>query len=215
MQHIFDIWHIPCIMHLPWQSLQFCIDFTHPRLKSIIYYEHVANPPPRMAFVEMTSCAGIFQSLLHAPHSAYMSMRLLPMKTSDSHPLWMICTWALLPSSTAHKLPHMHSTWSEHKCICQDLRLLELAFVAKSSSVFLCCPAFTYLASLLFLGKAVQLYCPRCQCSHLCCHPRGFFLWILKPWSFLKSGVPCTDPQMDQIKLIHHSSINPKPTLNL
>jgi hypothetical protein len=31
----------------------------------------------------------------------------------------------------------------------------------------------------------------------------------------LKSGVPCTDPQMDQIKLIHHSSINPKPTLNL
>ncbi len=40
MQNKFNIRHIPCIMHEPWQSLQFCTDFNHLRAVLIIYYNH-------------------------------------------------------------------------------------------------------------------------------------------------------------------------------
>src|SRR5450759_3734349 len=103
----------------------------------------------------------------------------------------------------------MHSAWSEHKYILSGLVPSRTCICWKSSSVFLYCPAFTYLASLLFLGKAVQLYRPWCQCSHLCCHPRGVSVdpQAIEPTVcllILEIQVPCIDPQMDQIKLIHH-----------
>jgi hypothetical protein len=38
------------------------------------------------------------------PHLAYISTRLLPTSTSEPQPLWMICPWAQLLSSSAHTL---------------------------------------------------------------------------------------------------------------
>ncbi len=32
---------VPCIMHEPWQSLQFCMNFNHLGVVSILYYKHI------------------------------------------------------------------------------------------------------------------------------------------------------------------------------
>ncbi len=75
------------------------------------------------------------------PHFAYMSMRLLPTKTSSSYPFWTICSWTHLPSSIATTLTHAPSTARKvlgtgcmpSCCICQ-----------KRSNALCPCPHFTY-----------------------------------------------------------------------
>jgi len=44
------------------------------------------------------------------PHFAYMLTKLLPTKTSDSKPLWLMSWWTHLPSSIATMLAHAFST---------------------------------------------------------------------------------------------------------
>jgi hypothetical protein len=101
------------------------------------------------------------------------------MKTSDSHPLWMICTWALLPSSTACKLPHMHSAWSEHKYICQDLCLVELASVGKAPvSSYIAQPSHI-LQAFCSLGNLSNCIVPGANAA-ISAATQGDFLWILK-----------------------------------
>ncbi len=39
MQNKFYRRHIPCIVHEPWQSLQFCMNFNHLRVVMIVYYK--------------------------------------------------------------------------------------------------------------------------------------------------------------------------------
>ncbi len=64
--------------------------------------------PPSTAFKETIFQAGISLNTQWAssmlPDFAYMSIKLFPKETSKSHPLWMICSWAHLPSSRALKL---------------------------------------------------------------------------------------------------------------
>jgi len=61
--------------------------------------------PPSMAFQVTTSWDAILLITLQAssmlPHFAYMSTKLFSTMTSDSQPLWMICSWAHLASSRA------------------------------------------------------------------------------------------------------------------
>jgi len=102
----------------------------------------VANPPS-MEFQETTSRNGISLNTLLAssmlPHFAYMSTKLFPINTSESHPLWMICSWAHLPSSSATKLAHAFTTptkvtesgFTPSCCICEN-----------SSSAFCPCAHF-------------------------------------------------------------------------
>jgi hypothetical protein len=70
--------------------------------------------PNIMAFQVTTSQDGILSNTLQAssilPHFAYMSSKLVPTKTSDSHPLWMIYSWAHLSSSMVTTLAHAFST---------------------------------------------------------------------------------------------------------
>ncbi len=37
--YTFSIWRLPHIVHGPWQSLQFCMDFNHLRMVLIVYYK--------------------------------------------------------------------------------------------------------------------------------------------------------------------------------
>ncbi len=86
-------------------------------------------------------------SILNAPHFAYLSTKLLPTKTSDSNPLWMICWWTHLPSSSVTMLAHAFNnptkvTESGHTpscCICRN-----------SSSAFCPCPYFACSNTLAF-----------------------------------------------------------------
>ncbi len=41
IQKKFRTRHVPCIMHEPWQSLQFCINFSHLGLVLILYHEQM------------------------------------------------------------------------------------------------------------------------------------------------------------------------------
>ncbi len=41
IQNKFCTRHIPCIMHEPWQSLQFCMNFNHLGVVSILHYKHM------------------------------------------------------------------------------------------------------------------------------------------------------------------------------
>jgi hypothetical protein len=95
--------------------------------------------PPSMAFQVTIFWDGILLHTLQAssrlPHFAYMSMKLLPTKTSESYPLWMICSWAHLPSSsTTIQHPHRKTEFGRTPscCNCQN-----------SSSAFCPCPHST------------------------------------------------------------------------
>jgi hypothetical protein len=44
------------------------------------------------------------------PCFAYMSTKQFPTLTCESHPFWMMCSWADLPSSVATMLAHVFST---------------------------------------------------------------------------------------------------------
>ncbi len=76
-----------------------CPHFTCPRIR---------------ALQETTSCVGIWLNTLQASsillHFAYMSMRLLDTKISDSQPISMICSWTHLPSSSVATLAHAFRT---------------------------------------------------------------------------------------------------------
>ncbi len=39
MQYTFSIWCLPHMLHGPWQSLQFCMDFNHLRMVLRVYYK--------------------------------------------------------------------------------------------------------------------------------------------------------------------------------
>ncbi len=51
-----------------------------------------------------------FQASSMLPNFAYMSTKLLPTKKSESHPLFMVCSWAYLASSSATMLAHAFKT---------------------------------------------------------------------------------------------------------
>ncbi len=97
-----------------------------------------------MAVQVTKSWDGILLKTLQAssmlPHFAYMSSKLLPTKTSESHPCSTICWWTHLPSSRATILAHAFSTPKKAResgctlsfCICWN-----------SSSTFCPCLDFT------------------------------------------------------------------------
>ncbi len=107
--------------------------------------------PPSMVVQVTTSWDGIlmnnFQVSSMLPHFAYMSTKLFPTKTSDKRPLWTICSWTHLPSSSTTTLAHAFSTPTKvaelgHTgscCCCQH-----------SCSVFWPCQHFPYPNIMLF-----------------------------------------------------------------
>ncbi len=88
--------------------------------------------PNIMAFQVITFQNGILLNTLQAslmlPPFAYMSTKLLHTKTSESHPLWIICWWAHLPSLSATMLAHAFNSPTKVTelgctpscCICQN-----------------------------------------------------------------------------------------------
>ncbi len=85
--------------------------------------------------------------------TAYMSTRLHPTKTSASQTFWILSVHepACLPSSRVPKLAHALSIRTK---VNLSGVLVPLCFISwKSSTVFSCCPALTYLASFLFHEK--------------------------------------------------------------
>jgi hypothetical protein len=82
-----------------------------------VHIWHVPIPcHSKWLHLEMASCWAAQASML--PHVAKMSTRLQPTKTSTSQPFWITCSWACLPSSSAHKLAH---AWApEQKWISQE-----------------------------------------------------------------------------------------------
>ncbi len=109
--------------------------------------------PNKMAVQDTTSHEVIFMNTLKAssilPLLAYISTMLVPINTSDSQPIWIICLWTCLPSSSACKLANALRTWTNMNlfgfmpscCICW-----------KTSVVFSYSGA-TELARLLFHEK--------------------------------------------------------------
>jgi len=90
---------------------------------------HISHVPSVGAWRMLIECS---TRCLHV-----MSTKLVPTKTSKSHPLWMICSWAHLPSSSATRLAYAFSTTtkvdSTLSCwICQN-----------ASSAFCPCARFT------------------------------------------------------------------------
>ncbi len=94
-----------------------------------------------MIMVQMTtSWDGIFLNILETssmlPHFAYISTKLLHIKTFESHPHSMICLWTHMPSSNATMLAHAFNTPtkvidSSHTpfcCICHNIVPMFFAF---------------------------------------------------------------------------------------
>jgi hypothetical protein len=52
----------------------------------------------------------ILQAFSMVPYFAYMSTKLLPTKTFESHPIRMIYSWTCMPSSTTSILAHAFNT---------------------------------------------------------------------------------------------------------
>ncbi len=72
VQHKFHEWHIDCIMHKPWQSLQFCMDFNHLRVVLIVYYKCIYliiqfNPGATMLFLHTSFLSLLFNILTEIP----------------------------------------------------------------------------------------------------------------------------------------------------
>ncbi len=91
------------------------------------------------------------------PHFAYMSSKLLPIKTSDLQPVWMSCSRTSMPSSSAPKPGHAFSNptkvnlWglNPSHCICW-----------KSCIAFSGCQSFAYFVSFLFREKMCNFTVP-------------------------------------------------------
>ncbi len=96
-----------------------------------------------VTFLETTSHDGILLKTLQAssimPHLAYISMRLTSW-TFDSNPLWMICSWPCMPSSSAPILAHAFSTTIEAIGLGKKLSYCSLG---NRSNTSCSCPHFT------------------------------------------------------------------------
>lgn len=144
---------------------------------------HFTSPSIR-EFNAATSHTGILLKALHAssmlPHFVYM-MRLLPTWTSDSQPLWRICVWMHLPSSSAHELACAVSTETN---VNWSGILPSFCSFWKSSIVLLCSPAFVLLVSLVFQEKMFNCTVPRAMATSPFSTHEGFCWAIMPPFSF-------------------------------
>ncbi len=97
-----------------------------------------------VTFLETTSHDGILLKTLQVssimPHLAYIWMRLLASWTFDSNPLWMICSWPHMPSSSAPILAHAISTTT--KAIGLGNKL-SYCILGNRSNTSCSCPHFT------------------------------------------------------------------------
>ncbi len=78
-------------------------------------------------------------SILHAPTFCIHVNQAMPYKTSESHPLWMVCSWVHLPSSSATILAYTELGSTSSCCICSN-----------SSSAFCLCPHLTCPTIMVF-----------------------------------------------------------------
>ncbi len=91
----------------------------HARAWHILQEWHFKRPHPLMA-----SCWTNLQASSMLQHFAYISIKLFPTKEIDSQPLWTICSWAHLPSSSARTqstcIQHPHK--SDRVTLCNIWR---------------------------------------------------------------------------------------------
>ncbi len=76
---------------------------------------------PWVTTSKMASCWILFKHPQTLPHFAYMSTKLLPTKTSESHPIWMICSWGHLSSSSITMQACMQHPTNGNKFDCTPL----------------------------------------------------------------------------------------------
>ncbi len=134
----------------------------------------MAHPPSIYGIPKDISCDSHLLNTLWAsstllPHMAYMSTRLHPANTSASQPLWILCSWACLPSSSAPKLAQVLTTRTKVNLLLGVVP--SWLYFLENSTIFSCCPAFTYLASFPFHEKLTNCVLPGAMEAKLCSHP--------------------------------------------
>ncbi len=131
-------------------------------------------------------------------HFAYMSIKLVSTKTSESHPL---CSWTCLPSLSS-KPAHAWINWTK----VNFLGLVPPCICWKSCITFSGCASFTYFVSFLFHAKMFNCTVPGAMAANTAathgkfhqssCQCASCVFWYLKVHILCicldKANQPCT-----------------------
>ncbi len=108
IQNKFCARHVPCIMHEPWQSLQFCMNFNHLGVVSILFYKcmHLIihfNPGATRLFLCTFSLSLLFNILTDMP-VANSSIDVWHNQEHSQAPFQEFICQHVLPSPCYHEL---------------------------------------------------------------------------------------------------------------